>query len=397
MRILQVCNKPPYPAVDGGCMAMAAITRGLLDAGHKVKVLCMSTHKHPFTAAAVPPHILSAMAMEAVQMDVRVKPLDALLNLFSSDSYNLSRFRSAAFGHRLAALLEEEQYDIVHLESLFCAPYMATVRQHSNAKVVLRAHNVEHSIWQRLAKQARNPLKSAYLRLMAGRLRAEELSLLQQVDGIATITADDLKALRQLGIHVPMTTVPMGLDVRSFEQQTPAPGPLALYHLASMDWQPTLEAVDHFIAHIWPLLHEALPDFSVHFAGRNMPERLLGQHRPPLHVAGEVDSAIEFARKVQIMVVPLLSGGGMRVKIVEAMALGKVVLSTSIGAEGIPFTDGKDLLIANTPQAFVERMEWLRAHPEEVQRIGNAARALALREFDRSVVTARLVEFYQTI
>jgi len=397
MRILQLCHKPPYPSRDGGCLAMAAITEGLLDDGHDVKVLCMSTHKHPFEKEKIPSELLSSTRMESVFVDVRVKPLNALWNLLTNRSYNLARFSSKDFQAQLIALLSKEQFDIIHLESLFCAPYIDTVRKHSKAKVVLRAHNVEHAIWQRLARQTDNPLKRMYLQRLADQLQKEELQLLQKMDGIVTITEDELESIGRMGVNVPMQTVAMGLDVASIQVQPASVGPLALYHLASMDWQPNLEAVDFFINEIWPELYREMPELSMHFAGRNMPQLLLVLHRPPLHVMGEVPSVTAFALNRQVMVVPLLSGGGMRIKIVEAMALGKVVLSTTIGAEGIPYTEGTDLLIADTPAEFIAKLKWLRNHPEQIERIGTAARQLAERHFDLRTVTERLVDFYRAV
>jgi hypothetical protein len=134
MKVLQVCNKPPYPARDGGCMAMAAITEGLLDLGHEVRVLCISTEKHPFNHADIPSEILLATGMDHVFIDTRVKVMPAIANLFSNVSYNVSRFYSPAFEERLVAMLQAEHFDIIHLESLFCTPYLAAIRRHTAAK-----------------------------------------------------------------------------------------------------------------------------------------------------------------------------------------------------------------------------------------------------------------------
>lgn len=397
MKVLQLCHKPPYPSRDGGCLAIAATTTGLIDAGHEVKVLCMSTHKHPFEKEKIPAELLISTRMESVFVDVRVKPLNALWNLLADRSYNLVRFKSNDFETRLISVLSIEQFDIIHLESLFCAPYIDSIRKHSKAKVVLRAHNVEHVIWQRLASQTNNSLKRMYLQRLADQLQKAEFELLQKMDGIVTITEDDRNSFARMSVNVPMTAVAMGINVASIEVQPATSGPLRIYHLASMDWQPNLEAVDFFVQEIWPRLHVELPELQAYFAGRNMPQRLTGQHRPPLHIEGEVPSATAFACDRQVMVVPLLSGGGMRIKIVEAMALGKAVLSTSIGAEGIPYTDGTNLLIASTPDEFIAKLKWLQENPMELERIGVAARQLAEQHFDLKTVTDRLANFYRFI
>jgi glycosyltransferase involved in cell wall biosynthesis len=397
MRILQVCLKPPYPTRDGGCMAIAAITEGLLAEGHDLKVLCMATQKHPFNAENVPESILKATKMEAVQMDVRVKPVAAFLNLFTSKSYNITRFYSREFEERLIENLKESSFDIIHLESIFCLPYLQAIRSTSKAKVIVRAHNIEHIIWQRLAEQESNTFKKAYLNLLSKRLKAYEITELKKVDGIVPISEEDKHGLIQLGVHVPMEVIPMGLSVAAIAREPLSTGSLQLYHVGSMDWQPNVEAVEYFIRDIWPAIPSNHPDVACHFAGRNMTANLISQHKPPLHVHGEVASVADFAADKQIMLVPLLSGGGMRIKIVEAMAMGKVVLSTTIGAEGIPYIDGEHLLIANTPNEFVQQLSWLKANPLELQRIGDNARKLAEERFETKNITSRLTYFYRSI
>ncbi len=397
MRILQVCLKPPYPTREGGCMAIAAITEGLLAEGHDLKVLCMATDKHPFSAANVPEGILKATKMEAVQMDVRVKPEAAFLNLFSSKSYNITRFYSREFEERLIEILNESAFDIVHLESIFCLPYLQAIRSTSKAKVIVRAHNIEHIIWQRLADQEPNSFKKAYLNLLSKRLKAYEISELKNVDGIAAISEEDKQGLFQLGVHVPMEVIPMGMSFGAIAHEPLSTGALQLYHVGSMDWQPNVEAVEFFIKDIWPAIHSNHPDVACHFAGRNMTTNLRSQHKPPLHIHGEVASVADFAANKQIMLVPVLSGGGMRIKIVEAMAMGKVVLSTTIGAEGIPYLAGEHLLIANTPLEFVQQLSWLKANPLELQRIGDNARRLAEERFETKNITSRLTYFYRSI
>lgn len=379
-------------------MAMAAITDGLLAQGCRVKVLCMSTLKHPFVSADVPAHLLAATAMEAVTIDVRVKPMDAAINLLSTRaSYNLSRFYSPALAARLVEVLQANSFDIIHLESLFCTPYLTVIRANSSAKIVLRAHNIEHTLWQRLAANAGNPFKRAYLSIMAARLKTEELRAMQLVDGIVPITPNDAQTIEQLGIATAVQTIPMGLPLAHVPHPNLPLGPLALYHVGTMDWQPNIEAVAYFLQEIWPQLHIAMPEVQCHFAGRHMPQRFLHQSGGGISIQGEVPSIAQFSASHQVMIVPLLSGGGMRIKIVEAMAMGKVVLSTSIGAEGVPYTNRENMLIADTPAQFVEQMLWLRSNANMVQHIGDSARQLAETHFDLNTITSRLTYFYRSI
>ncbi|TNF23993.1 MAG: glycosyl transferase family 1, partial [Bacteroidetes bacterium] len=234
MRILQLSLKPPYPKVDGGCVAIAAMTESMLLAEHEVKVLTMSTHKHPFDPKQVPSDILRRTEMEAVEMDTRIKPLDAFLNLFSSSSYNIERFYSKDFEKQLKLILQENEFDIIHLESIFCTPYLDVIRAHSKVKVVVRAHNIEFRIWEQLANQESNPLKKWYLKLLASRLKEYEVDILKKVDGIVAITNDDADGLKQFGITVPMEIVPIGMHVAEIEAKPLQSENLHLYHLGAM-------------------------------------------------------------------------------------------------------------------------------------------------------------------
>ena len=397
MRILQVCLKPPYPKVDGGCVAIAAMTESLLIAEHDVKVLCMSTHKHPFDTQKVPADILEKTEMEAVEMDTRLKPYDALLNLFSSESYNIKRFYSKAFEARLIEILNQNEFDIIHLESIFCTPYLKTIRNHSKAKIVVRTHNTEFRIWEQLATQESNPIKKWYLNLLASRLKKYELDVLNKVDGIVAITKDDSEGLRQLGISVPMEVAPIGMKVSEIEAKPVQVNPIHLYHLGAMDWLPNVEGINWFVNEIWPKITKEFPNLKCSLAGRKMPASLLSQSSGNLTIEGEVSSVSEFISDKNVAVIPLLSGSGLRVKIVEALAYGKVVITTPLGATGIPYVNGKNMLIADSPEDFVKQIKWLNENPESVQTISTEARKLAEREFDLSSLSSKLTYFYANL
>ncbi|MCF8276745.1 MAG: glycosyltransferase family 4 protein [Flavobacteriales bacterium] len=397
MRILQVCLKPPYPKVDGGCMAMAAMTESMLMAGHSVKVICMSTHKHPFDASKVPSEILAKTKMEAIPMDTRLKPLKAFLNIFNSKSYNVERFFSETFEAKLTGILKETEFDVIHLESIFCTPYVETIRKHSKAKVVVRAHNIEFRIWEQLAKNEVIGIKKRYLNLLATRLKNYEIAVLKLVDGIISITEEDKQAFEEIGVSCPIEVIPIGFNVDAIRPDTLSKHPLSLYHVGAMDWQPNIEGINWFLDDVWPVIEAEFPDIECHLAGRKMPQHLLKLSKGKLKIDGQIDSVQEFVKRKNIAIVPLLSGSGMRIKIVEALAMGKVILSTSAGAEGIPYTDGENLLIANTPEEFVLKLRFLSENPNQIVQIGKNARKLASSVFDQKKLSSKLTYFYANL
>ena len=150
MKILQLCHKPPFPPVDGGAIAMNNITQGLLALGHQVKVLTVETAKHP-----IDPNLSSDYKLltefDSVFIDTSIKKKDALINLFQDRSYNIQRFVSEELNEKLNNLLEEKSFDLVILEGLFVAPYYKVIRKQHKGKIILRAHNVEFKIWERMS------------------------------------------------------------------------------------------------------------------------------------------------------------------------------------------------------------------------------------------------------
>ncbi|MCG3167315.1 MAG: hypothetical protein POELPBGB_03104 [Bacteroidia bacterium] len=398
MKVLQICNKPPFPPVDGGCVAMNAITSGLLANGHSVKVLAVSTKKHPFLKKQIPEAYLRKTSIETVFVDTGLSVVKGFKNLFSKGSYNVERFYSGDFETKLTEILKKEQFDTVQFESIFTAPYLETVKRYSKAKTVLRAHNVEHLIWQRMATQTSNPLKKWYLQFLAKRLREYEMNVLNNFDGIATITAEDKNYFIKNNIQTKSEVFPLGIDSAQYKpaQLNEVEFP-SLFHLGSMDWMPNEEAIKWFLEKVWINVHTAFPDLKLYLAGRNMPEWLQTLQMPNVSIVGEVENAHQFMRQKAVMIVPLLSGGGMRVKIIEGMALGKAIISTTVGAEGIEAKDGETILIADTPEQFVQQIGKCINNPEWYNRIAVEARKLALKNYDYKEVAKKLTTFYKQL
>lgn len=402
MKVLQLCLKPPYPPVDGGTLAMNSITQGLLDAGCEVRVLSVCSEKHPVRTGQMTEEYLRATRFEAVEVDLRVRPLAALTALLCGESYNVKRFESRDFEHRLAEILDHETFDIVHVESIFLAPYVETIRRHSQARIVLRAHNVEHQIWQRTAAREKNPLKRWYLKKLALALRVYELEHLPSFDGIACITKDDADLFRHTpapsgrSCGRPIVDLPFGIISPEISENVGVEEN-SLFHIGSMDWMPNEESVRWFLSDVWPLLHKELPQVRLYLAGRKMPQDLMDADIEGVRIVGEVPDATYFISSKQINVVPLLSGSGIRVKIIEAMSIGKTVVTTTIGAQGIDYTDGHDLLIANTPEEFVSQIRRCVDNPEFCHQIGQNAFNLIASHYDNRTLTRRLTDFYNRL
>jgi glycosyltransferase involved in cell wall biosynthesis len=375
---------------------MHGITRGLLDAGHQVKVLCISTPKHPLNVTTLPAEYRERTRIEGVFIDTSLNIVDAFTDLVTADNYNISRFFSPDMDIRLTQLLAQEEFDVIHLESLFTTPYLPTLRRYSRARIVLRSHNLEHVIQERIAQGERNILKKPYRRFLAKQLKTYEREVLGRVDGVAAITLADARHLESLGSSTPIVTVPFGLATSEYD--APAlDGPPIFFHLGSMDWLPNEEGIRWLLRTVWPRVLRKHPEAKLHLAGNSMPKDLLRAHIPGTVITGHVPDATGYMAQRHVMVVPLFSAGGMRVKIVEGMALGKCVISTPVGAEGIRCTNGENILIAGSAPAFTEMIDRVLTEPELAPRIGENARQLVHREHTNAHAIHELVALYSSL
>ena len=395
MKVLQLCNKPPYPPVDGGTLAMNSITQGLLRAGCEVRVLTVETDKHPAAVEQMPDDYRRATGLEAVYIDLSVRVLPAAFAMLCGESYHVKRYVSHTFAQRLAAILQQEQFDVIHVESIFLTPYVALIRKYSQAKIILRAHNVEHLIWKHVAQSTRSYLKRWYLKHLSLTLRAYELEHLNDYDGIVCITQGDAEYFKANGCRRPITSIPFGITIPERQGSPDIPESNSLYHIGAMDWMPNQESITWLLDNVWPVVHREVPQARLYLAGRKMPERLMQAHIDGVTVVGEVPDAMRFIAGKQINVVPLLSGSGIRVKIIEAMSMGKAVVTTTVGARGIDYTDGENLLIANTPTEFSRQIKRLLDDPAYCRRVGEAAARLVTECYDVQRLTERLLQFYK--
>lgn len=397
MKILQLCNKPPFPAIDGGCIAMNNITMGLLNEGHDVKILTIETQKHPALYDEMPEDYKKATRIESVYVDTSVNIIDAFSALVTSDSYNISRFFSPDVDRKLIQILESENFDIIHIESLFMTPYIATVRRYSKAPVVLRSHNLEYIIWERMADASKNRAKKAYLNLLSRQLKKYETGIINSVDGIAAISNEDAKKYLSLKCYKPIVNIPFGIELTKYIPEPEKAEHPTLFHIGAMDWTPNSEGINWFLKEVWPLVRKDLPELKLYLAGRKMPAELYEQVPENVVIEGEVPDALQFMNSKSVMVVPLLTAGGMRVKIIEAMALGKAVVSTRIGAEGIDCRKGEHLLIGNSPEEFALAIKNVCTDPDLYLRLGKNARKLVELHYDKKLLTRDLIRFYQSL
>ncbi|KAA9326017.1 glycosyltransferase family 4 protein [Adhaeribacter soli] len=391
MKILQLCPRIPYPPHDGGAIAMYDVTSNLAAEGHEVTLLAINTPKH-FQPASVMENVARVIA---IPVNTDLSKRKAFLNLFKSVPYNLERFISREVESALTELLQKETFDIIQVEGLFMAYYVDVIRKYSKAPVIMRSHNVEYLIWERLAANEQSLLKKAYLKYLANGMKSFEKSYLNKFDAIASITEEDKIRMRELGCTVPIEFIPAGVEMARFQLNPEIKAkPKSLFIISSLNWLPNLEGIDWFLENVWKTVAKTLPNLELHIAGKSPPEHLLKLDLPNVFVHGFVPSAPEFMQQYDIMLVPLLSGGGMRIKIIEGMALGKCILTTPVGAEGISVEPGKEIYISDKAESWAQWLREYAAGTLPVTETGMAAAEKAKNAYDNRRIIQKFLQLY---
>lgn len=389
LRILLLCPKPPFPPVDGGTRAVWELAVGLAEAGHAVHALSVATAAHPDRSPRRDP--VAGLTLESVAVDTRLGLAAGLANLASPLPYAVARFVSRTFEDRLKALLAEA-WDVVQLEGLPVAPYLPLALQ-SGARVVFRAHNVEEELWRQRAAGARWPL-SAWLQSQAARVGRLEQDCWRRCQAVAAISPAVARACRAVA-RGPVLELPVGFRVP--DAVPPVAEPARLFHLGAMDWGPTADGVAWFLARAWPAVLARHPQAQLHLAGRGVARFAAAHPAPRVVVDGEVEDAGAYVRLGGILVAPVRSGSGLRVKVAEAMVEGRAVVATSLGSEGLGVEDGRELLLADDAGAFAAQVVRCLDEPALVRRLGAAAHAFAAAHFERGRLAARLGGLYDAL
>ncbi|HEY0077647.1 MAG TPA: glycosyltransferase [Pyrinomonadaceae bacterium] len=293
-------------------------------------------------------------------------------NLVSRLPYFMKKYESAGMRREISRLTARETFDVLVCD--FLQPSI-NVPPQLNCASVLFQHNVEAMIWQRHYEVQKHPLKKAYLYGQWLKSRAYERAACRRFDGVVAVSREDCETMRrEYGVEK-VEDVPTGVDTEYFRPHgRETRDPFNLVFTGSMDWLPNEDAIRYFTEEVLPRVRERVPQVTLTVVGRNPSASLvaLGQRDASIVVTGRVEDVRPYMERASAYVVPIRVGGGTRLKIYEAMAMELPIVSTTVGAEGLPIADGAELLIADEPEAFADRI--VRLVTDEPY-----ARALALR------------------
>jgi glycosyltransferase involved in cell wall biosynthesis len=400
MNFLFLTNKIPYPPKDGGAIGFFNLAISLANLGHSIDLLTLNTNKHYYPVEKIPQDLKQKINFHDVYINTDISPIKLLKNLlFSTIPYNAERFISDDFKAKLKSLLAEKEFDIVHIEGLYMCPYIEIVRQNSNAKITLRSHNIEHEIWERLAYEEANLLKKFYLKKLATRIKNFKLNYINKYDFLVPVTGRELQTYNSLGNIKPGFIAPTGITEENNKlfldnNNSEYPG---FFFIGALDWYPNIEGLKWFLENIWTDYVKKYPQNTFSIAGRNAEpnfEKYLSQF-PNINYFGEVEDADEFISRGSVLIAPVLSGSGMRVKIIEGMAAAKTIITTTIGTEGIDTTNEINIFIADNPETFLNIMFKLSDNKQIHDEISKNARIFVAENYNNTVIAKNLADFYK--
>lgn len=389
LKVFHFSNKPPFPLKDGGCIAISSILKSLLTAPNlKVTHFTLSTHKHPFKIEDYPESWRKRMKIDSAKVDTKTNILGAAMHLIRNKSYNVTRFYDKDAAEKIKLELENGEYNIAILESIYLLPYLQLFID-NDVKVIVRAHNVEHQIWASMSENSSNNIKKWYFRKLAKQLMTYETKMLSQVNGIISITEEDAKFFQQFEPEVMTTAIPTAVKTNF---PIPDYSLSDFYFLGAMDWKPNLEGIEWMQEKVIP---EGLTGTKFYLGGKSL--KTEDFNHPSFENCGEIKNAIDFISAHGICIIPMQSGSGLKIKLLENMAMGKPIITTSEGVRGVNISHNKEVLIADDPDEFRELMYKLHLDEKLRKKLGTQSKLYIRNNFSEEKITRRLLAFLKDI
>jgi glycosyltransferase involved in cell wall biosynthesis len=371
--------------------------KGLLKLGVDITLFSINTNKHKVDVDDIYDPVFESIQFHSIDLDTDVNVLGALFNIFTNQSYNVSRYFDEDAARMLEDILRENEFDIIQFEGLFVVPYLDLVKANSKARLIYRAHNIEFEVWERIAIKERFMPRRQYIQFLSRRLKVYETEQINRFHQVFAISEPDRQSILRFGCETRLDVFPVALDFDKYVADASKTSFPTLFHLGAMDWRPNKEGLEWFLDEIWPDIEKLNSELRFYIAGKNMQKQFFDYDSDNLVVEGEIFDAVEFMNSKAIMIVPLLSGSGMRVKIIEGMAMNKCIIATTTAAEGINCSPGKDILIANTPDEFYRSILQCITNPGRWKEIGDNARKTVERDHNISSITERMLNIYTSL
>lgn len=397
MRILLLTPQRPYPPHQGTTLRNFNLVKEL-SGRHRV---CLLSFIEPDQNPADPGPLPELCTwVETIPVPRRTTAL-RLRQLFTTRRPDMSwRLWSPQFNACLANRLATEPFDVVQIEGIEMAPYVPTIEAaRPRPLIIYDAHNAEWILQMRAClTDLKNPARwpaAAYSWVQWHRLRHYEADLLRRVDHTIGMSEPDEAALREVAPGAAITVIPNGVDLAAYTGFNGPVVPSDLAFTGKMDFRPNIDAVLWFGQQVLPLIRQRRPNTTFAIVGQRPHPRLnVLRGLPGITITGYVNDVRPYIAGATVYVAPLRVGGGTRLKLMEAMAMGRAIVSTRVGAEGFPVTDEHELLLADDPETFAQKVLFLLENPARRVELGQTGRAFARANYGWDALIPHVEKIY---
>ncbi|MFB6271916.1 MAG: glycosyltransferase family 4 protein [Salinibacter sp.] len=369
MNVLWITTLWPEPIDSGGKIVTAQLVRHLAARGHRITLCALDGRPLPAASSELS-GVIRAVRVPPPRSD---RPWFGVGQPFlSAVPHTVAKYWSEPTWEAIRNLMASGAFDVIHLDHLHTASYGHRIREAFSLPIVMTSHNVESVLWERLAARQRHPVKRAYLRMQRRKLAAYEASVVASVDCVHALSDEDARRLSAMAPEARTLAQPPGVNADWLGSPRSAPEPGSVVFVGSLDWPPNAEGMAWFRRHVWPRVQAAIPSAMLTLVGPASTRQRRRWPDPRVTVTGWVEDVRPFVDRAQVVIVPLHAGSGVRIKLLEALARGKAVVATSVGAEGLDVEAGRHLHIADSPTDFADRLTQLLRDPEVRRQLGDA-------------------------
>ena len=389
MKILFITSQFPFPPDSGWNIRVFNFIR-FLSAKHKITLLSFYTEKDDPSKFSE----LSGYCSEifTIRRSSSYNPLDLAKGLLTSIPFSIWNYKSRKMEKKAKEIISSRKYDVIQVEDIHMSQYLPW---DCSGLKILDMHNVESEYLERFSEIEKDVFKKYYASLTAGKLKKYEISNSKKFDLCLTVSEKDLKTFQLFAQPRSLEVIPNGVDLNYFSTKEVKTDPLTLLFLGKLDYRPNIDAMFYFMEKIWPLIIKRIPDAKFLVVGKDMPENLKSSLKSKnVILKGYVEDIREVLSSCSVMVVPLRYGGGTRIKILEAFAMGKPVVSTTLGCEGIEVHSGEEILIADTPESFADSVLEVLTSSDVSKKLGSIGRKLVQEKYDWEKITQKLEGIY---
>lgn len=388
MKILQLVPRVPYPLTDGGAIGIFNITKYIALRGHTIRMLSFPQRGEYDVSP-----LRQFCDLKIIKGNTHHSVSKIVRSLVGSTPYTVLKYQHRSYKKALASELANSRYDVIHTDLLMMAPYAVWAKEQFGIPIVLREHNLESKLLARYVHNETNLFIKKFASVQANRLKSYEPHICEAFDACVMITKEDEDELQRMSLRVKTCVIPAGMDI-PIKISAVHEIDKSILFLALLEWKPNIQGFLWFYKHILPLIVEKIPNVRIYIVGKGNSRELLHINSPNVEFIGFVESVIPWYERTQMCIVPLLTGSGIRIKILEMFSYQKAVVSTSIGCEGIEAENGRDLLVCDNPKEFADAVCRILNDKELRLKLGQNAQEVIKYKYSWNYVAEQFENVY---